>query len=625
MLCLSLRCVTPLWVHFSCPLFLFSCFRFRFLSVFVLVSFRLRLCFHPPCSSFLFCTLYIPQRLSISASIRIHSPVCIHTHHTRPHITSKSNSNISYMTLPTLPQFLFSTLNEARNGLSFQEISFLTFQAVVQVFLICLSGFWAAQSNLLTNEGVKIISRLNVDLFTPALIFSKLASSLSLKKLLEVIIIPILYAVTTLVSYYSSILVSRWLELTEPESNFVTAMSVFGNSNSLPVSLTLALAYSLPDLEWDDIPNDTPDKIASRGLIYLLIFQQLGQMLRWSWGYNKLLAKQPDHVIFYGSTHNTEDDHDLNTIQSMNTVSSSANDSSLAYNEASNLENRVLPLSIQNNPANISKTLGDQPNSKTTSSSSNTNVNVNYLTANYGHNEGDEDDDECGDDDSTTQLIEEYPNATSCGMSSSTSYANNNQHGEDSEDKEVERPFLVRALLGFYNWMNPPLWSMLAAMFVASIPPLKAAFYENNGFVQHTLSSAIKQLGGVSIPLILVVLGANLAPSSDIPPACPHYKRMILGSLLGRMVLPSLILLPMIVLSVKYISLSIMEDPIFLITSFLLITSPPAIQLSQICQLNELYQKEMAGVLFYGYAILTLPVTIVVVVTCIEAMKWSQA
>ncbi|ODQ48061.1 hypothetical protein PICMEDRAFT_26921, partial [Pichia membranifaciens NRRL Y-2026] len=410
----------------------------------------------------------------------------------------------------------------ARNGLSFQEISFLTFQAVVQV-------------------------------------------SLSLKKLMEVIIIPILYAVTTLVSYYSSILVSRWLELTEPESNFVTAMSVFGNSNSLPVSLTLALAYSLPDLEWDDIPDDTPDKIASRGLIYLLIFQQLGQMLRWSWGYNKLLAKQPDHVIFYG----------------------------------------------------------DQPNSKTTSSSSNTNVNVNYLTANYGNGEGD-DDDECGDGDSTTQLIEEYPSTTSGAMSSSTSYGNNNQHGEDSEDKEVERPFLVRVLLGFYNWMNPPLWSMLAAMVVASIPPLKAAFYENNGFVQHTLASAIKQLGGVSIPLILVVLGANLAPSSDIPPACPHYKRMILGSLLGRMVLPSLILLPMIVLSVKYISLSIMEDPIFLITSFLLITSPPAIQLSQICQLNELYQKEMAGVLFYGYAILTLPVTIVVVVTCIEAMKWSQ-
>lgn len=135
-----------------------------------------------------------------------------------------------------LPQLVLSTFNEARNGLSFQQISFLTFQAVVQVFIICLAGYWAASSKLLTNEGTKVISKLNVDLFTPALIFSKLASSLSLKKLLEVILIPLLYAITTLISYLSSLLVSKWLELTEPESNFVTAMSVFGNSNSLPVS-----------------------------------------------------------------------------------------------------------------------------------------------------------------------------------------------------------------------------------------------------------------------------------------------------------------------------------------------------------------------------------------------------
>lgn len=515
------------------------------------------------------------------------------------------------MTLPTIPETLFTTLNEARNGLSFGEISFLTFQAVVQVFIICLSGYWAANSGLLNNEGTKIISKLNVDLFTPALIFSKLASSLSLKKLLEVIIIPILYAITTFVSYFSSIIISKWLNLTEPESNFVTAMSVFGNSNSLPVSLTLALAYSLPDLEWDAIPDDTADKIASRGLIYLLIFQQLGQMLRWSWGYNKLLVRQPDHIIFYdplpelenGNCSTYEDEHDLNTIES-NTNNTTTSTTSIV------------------NKRNITNQKFATP------SSSNTHLNVtaNYLTPEY-----DEDEDEYGDgepsgidDNSTTPLLDERENSlqsNSEGLLLESRVLNT----QETEVKEVERSFIMRILIGFYNWMNPPLWSMLGAMFVASIPQLKAEFYENDGFVQHTLASAIRQLGLVSIPLILVVLGANLAPSSDIPPACPHYSRMILGSLLGRMVLPSFVLLPTVVLAVKYINLSIMNDPIFLITSFLLITSPPAIQLSQICQLNELYQKEMAGVLFYGYAILTLPVTIIVVVCCIEAMKWAQA
>ena len=435
-----------------------------------------------------------------------------------------------------LPQLVLSTFNEARNGLSFQQISFLTFQAVVQVFIICLAGYWAASSKLLTNEGTKVISKLNVDLFTPALIFSKLASSLSLKKLLEVILIPLLYAITTLISYLSSLLVSKWLELTEPESNFVTAMSVFGNSNSLPVSLTLALAYSLPDLEWDDIEDDNPDKIASRGLIYLLIFQQLGQMLRWSWGYNKLLQRQPDHVIFYDTHRDVEDVEDSNLV-----------------------------------------------------------TDEDYL--------------ESGDINSHDDVV--------LSNEDGLLIANN-------EDKLDLEPLYKRIAQKVYGWMNPPLWSMLLAIIVASIPKLKGEFYEYNGFIQHTLSSSIQQLGLVSIPLILVVLGANLAPSSDIPPACPHYKRMIIGSLLGRMVLPSFILLPIIVLCVKFIGLSIMQDPSFLITSFLLITSPPAIQLSQICQLNELYQKEMAGVLFYGYAVLTLPVTIIVVVTSIEAMKWAQ-
>lgn len=432
--------------------------------------------------------------------------------------------------------------------LSFGEISFLTLQAVVQVTLIALAGFWAAQNGLLPATGVKVVSRLNVDLFTPALIFSKLASSLSIAKLLEVIIIPLLFALTTGVSYVASLLVAKWLSLNEPESNFVTAMSVFGNSNSLPVSLTLALAYSLPDLEWDDIPDDTPDKIASRGLIYLLIFQQLGQMLRWSWGYNKLLRPQPHHVLFH---------LDATDLEQLPVMSSTLED------------------------------MTDRDNS---------------------HMHGDMDDDE-----------DDLPL-----LGSNREPSPDTSEEEPATKPDEVKPFYIRIVQTFISVMNPPLWSMLLAMIVASVPFLKYQFYEADGFIQHTLSSSIRQLGSVSIPLILVVLGANLAPSSDIPPASPHCNRMIFGALLGRMVLPSMVLLPTVVVCVKYLNISIMDDPIFLITSFLLITSPPAIQLSQICQLNEIYQKEMAGVLFYGYAILTLPVTIIVVATCLEAMKWAQ-
>lgn len=144
----------------------------------------------------------------------------------------------------------------------------------------------AAKTGLLNTQGQKLLSSLNVDLFTPCLIFSKLASSLSLSKLIDLAIIPIFFAVSTLISYGCSRGTSWFLSLNEPETDFVTAMAVFGNSNSLPVSLTLSLAYTLPGLLWEDVSEDDSDKVAGRGILYLLIFQQLGQILRWSWGFN---------------------------------------------------------------------------------------------------------------------------------------------------------------------------------------------------------------------------------------------------------------------------------------------------------------------------------------------------
>src|SRR2546429_8382860 len=67
-------------------------------------------------------------------------------------------------------------------------------------------------------------------------------------------------------------------------------LQVFGNSNSLPISLVISLSQTLEGLHWDKIPGDNDDEVAARGILYLLIFQQLGQLVRWSWGYHVLLA-----------------------------------------------------------------------------------------------------------------------------------------------------------------------------------------------------------------------------------------------------------------------------------------------------------------------------------------------
>ncbi|KNC27618.1 hypothetical protein FF38_03869, partial [Lucilia cuprina] len=126
--------------------------------------------------------------------------------------------------------------------------------------------------------------------FTPCLVFSKIASRLSVSALIDISIIPVIFVISTLISYFCGQFASKKFGFNKRESNFVTAMAVFGNSNSVPVSLFLNLAVSLPQLQWSDIPDDNADNVASRGLMYLLIFQQLGQMIRWSWGFNTLLG-----------------------------------------------------------------------------------------------------------------------------------------------------------------------------------------------------------------------------------------------------------------------------------------------------------------------------------------------
>ncbi|ODQ77717.1 hypothetical protein BABINDRAFT_163423 [Babjeviella inositovora NRRL Y-12698] len=419
----------------------------------------------------------------------------------------------------------------AREELSYANISRITFQATVQVVFICLAGFICTKSGLLNSNAQKTISRLNVDLFTPCLVFTKLAPLLSFKKLIDLFVIPIFFAISTAIGYLCSRTTSSLLLLNDAETDFVTAMAAFGNSNSLPVSLTLALSYTLPNLDWEDVENDTPEKIASRGILYLLIFQQLGQILRWSWGYNTLLRKRDPKEIRLVTTGYVED--------------------SLPDEETELIEPR----------------------------------------------ESEEPED--------TPIVYEPPL-----LNRWAKFAYN-----------VSNNRFVARFMGF---MNPPLYSMLLAVIVATITPIQQELYVKESFLNHTLASAIRQLGSVSIPLILICLGSNLAPSNDIPPPTRHYNRIVFASLVSRMVLPLLLLLPLIAVAVKYFQISILDDPIFLVVSFILTVSPPAIQLSQICQLNDLFQREMAGVLFWGYVVLTLPTTIAIVVGALEVLEWAE-
>jgi hypothetical protein len=169
---------------------------------------------------------------------------------------------------------------------------------------------------------------------------------------------------------------------------------------------------------------------------------------------------------------------------------------------------------------------------------------------------------------------------------------------------------LTRFFGGLWEFMNPPLWAMLIAVIVASIPKLQHLFFAEGSFIANSVTRAIGQSGGVAVPLILVVLGANLARNTLPQEAHDENSeenqigtKLLVASLISRMLLPTLIMAPLLALAAKYVPVSILDDPIFVIVCFLLTGAPSALQLAQICQINGVYEGVMSKLLFQSYVI----------------------
>jgi len=133
------------------------------------------------------------------------------------------------------------------------------------------------------------------------------------------------------------------------------------------------------------------------------------------------------------------------------------------------------------------------------------------------------------------------------------------------------------------------------------------------------------------VPLILVVLGANLARNTlpkqaiDEQDDPKEERNLIIASLLARMLLPTIIMAPIIALLAKFAPVSILDDPIFIVVCFLLTGAPSALQLAQICQINNIFMGAMSRLLFQSYVVWILPSTLFLVVCAIEVVQWATA
>ncbi|MBW0509798.1 hypothetical protein O181_049513 [Austropuccinia psidii MF-1] len=161
--------------------------------------------------------------------------------------------------------------------------------SIFEVFLICLVGYILSRKGIIDSKSKSTLNKINISFFTPALMFNKVAFSLTYEKLTQLYIVPITFFIITIISAIIACLLAKLFKLPKPEQNFCISFSMFMNSNSLPIALMTSLISTLhQNLNWGH--DDSKDKQIGRSLSYLVIFSTLGMILRYSYGV-KLLTE----------------------------------------------------------------------------------------------------------------------------------------------------------------------------------------------------------------------------------------------------------------------------------------------------------------------------------------------
>jgi predicted permease len=291
------------------------------------------------------------------------------------------------------------------------------------------------------------------------------------------------------------------------------------------------------------VPNDNDDEVGARGILYLLIFQQLGQLLRWSWGYNVLLAPAERYTEADGGTNMSrrleqgpgqyrddpeveshhrlldndydddfddgmEDDEETRVGEGSSGRTSPGAKTPTNHARGSTRSSRSTSPKRQNKLDPSCGSMSASPNDTCLP------VEVGQITSfpSMGHSK---DVDEARGLDSAVQnfwqSIKAYPSRLGQFLKSTgEAMFLALPQGVQTVATRIYRTF-ARFMCGLWAFMNPPLWAMLAAIIVASVPALQNLFFNDDTIIYNSVTRAVTQSAGVAVPAILVVLGGNLA------------------------------------------------------------------------------------------------------------------
>ncbi|EGO03932.1 hypothetical protein SERLA73DRAFT_69744 [Serpula lacrymans var. lacrymans S7.3] len=511
----------------------------------------------------------------------------------------------------------------------------VVFASILEVFLLCLAGYVLAWKGILDKRVQKALNRMNISLFTPSLLFVKVAFFLSPGKLRELWIIPIFWVILNGTSFLISYTLGKLFLVKKSQRSFAMAASMFMNSNSFPTALMQSLVISVPGLKWGE--DDNKDIMLGRALTYLVFFSTLGMMLRWSFGV-RLLTAADDTPVPNGGHRSSPLLSDSEVIAHPSAEEQQIFSHSSAIQPSTYVDHDNDSLSSGGNTISPERAREDNdlllppgnaiihsfPNSPTRK---NRNLSSEALIPPLSSDDINVSDQE---DDIIPVYRRHFTQPTSTRMQS------------------IRRRFrhrLSSSWTKINQFMSAPLWASLLSLFVACVPPFQHIMEDHVQPIKGALTSA----GNCSIPLTLVVLGAyfytppdearqdrpeglstrrssvsllsNLQDVFKLKPTIGRRNKTLLSAssapsdsgetttviiaVSSRMIITPLLLLPLMALS-----------PVFVVSTVLLIGCPVALTLAQISHAasNDAFERLISRTIFWSYCILAAPAMIVYVV-----------
>ncbi|KAF7350761.1 hypothetical protein MSAN_01637200 [Mycena sanguinolenta] len=526
------------------------------------------------------------------------------------------------------------------------------FTSILEVFLLCLAGYVLAGRGILDKKTQKQLNRLNISLFTPSLLFSKVAFFLSPEKLKELWIIPVFFVIVTSVSMGVSSLLGWVFRIKRSQRNFAMAAAMFMNSNSLPIALMQSLVVTVPGLKWGK--DDNQNAMVGRGLTYLVLYSTFGMVLRWSYGVRLLAQSDPESEPGISADDETSPllGEQFSADEGTLRPDSSAFEDPIPHLSVEAPRSQFLRPGHGRRQPRFYNTFPHSPNQSrvqlpTVDSFASQSTVVSGM-------EGDG--------------SKPLPEPMEPALHSLPQHAQKDTRPvHKASTQRHTRRRLYRSWVALNEFMTVPLWAALASFIVACVQPLQHALDEH----LQPIKGAVTSAGNCSIPVTLIVLGGYFYPALPdpkvgvvnghangtgngtgvqasksansrlesvgemfrkqqstrlagvAPKARAGETKTVVIAVVSRMILAPMLILPLMALCSRFNLHDVLADPVFVVANVLLLSSPPALTLAQITQAasGDAFERLISRTIFWAYCVVTPPMTIVYVIIGLTLSK----